>query len=103
MKIFDVTLPIRNSMPVWPGDPQVDNQLVSSIDKGDEVNVTSIQMSAHTGTHIDAPKHFIKSGTAIEGLQLTTLLGEVEVVEIDFRIEKAKQNPLASTSFIQNK
>jgi arylformamidase len=42
-------------------------------------------MSAHTGTHIDAPKHYIKSGTAIEGLSLTTLLGEVEVVEIDFQ------------------
>jgi arylformamidase len=72
-------------MPVWPGDPQVENRLVSSIEKGEEANVTNIQMSAHTGTHIDAPKHYIKSGTAIEGLSLTTLLGEVEVVEIDFR------------------
>ncbi len=86
MKIFDVTIPIKNLMPVWPGDPHVENQLVSSIEKGDEANVTSIQMSAHTGTHIDAPKHFIKSGTAIEGLSLTSLLGEVEVVEINFRI-----------------
>jgi arylformamidase len=72
-------------MPVWPGDPQVENRLVSSIEKGEEANVTNIQMSAHTGTHIDAPKHYIKSGTAIEGLSLTTLLGEVEVVEIDFQ------------------
>jgi arylformamidase len=85
MKIFDVTVPIKNFMPVWPGDPQVENRLVSSIEKGEEANVTNIQMSAHTGTHIDAPKHYIKSGTAIEGLSLTTLLGEVEVVEIDFR------------------
>ncbi|PKO10974.1 MAG: cyclase [Chloroflexi bacterium HGW-Chloroflexi-2] len=85
MKIFDVTVPIKNFMPVWPGDPQVENRLVSSIEKGEEANVTNIQMSAHTGTHIDAPKHYIKSGTAIEGLSLTTLLGEVEVVEIDFQ------------------
>lgn len=88
MKIFDVTVPILNLMPVWPGDPQVDNHLVSSIENGEEANVTSIQMSAHTGTHIDAPKHFIKSGTAIEGLSLTTLLGDVEVVEIDFLISQ---------------
>jgi arylformamidase len=88
MKIFDVTVPIFNLMPVWPGDPQVDNQLVSSIEKGEEANVTCINMSAHTGTHIDAPKHFIKSGVAIEGLNLTTLLGEVEVVEINFRISQ---------------
>ena len=86
MKIFDVTVPIKNFMPVWPGDPQVENRLVSSIEKGEEANVTSIQMSAHTGTHIDAPNHFIKSGAAIEGLNLTTLLGEVEVIEIDFLV-----------------
>ncbi|MBW6472889.1 MAG: cyclase family protein, partial [Anaerolineaceae bacterium] len=59
MKIFDVTVPIKNFMPVWPGDPRVDNQLVFSIEKGDEANVTSIKMSAHTGTHIDAPRHFV--------------------------------------------
>jgi arylformamidase len=88
MNIFDVTMPIKNLMPVWPGDPLVENQLVSSIENGDEANVTIIKMSAHTGTHIDAPKHFIKSGTAIEGLSLVTLLGEVEVVDIDFRISQ---------------
>jgi arylformamidase len=85
MQVFDVTIPIKNIMPVWPGDPQVENQLVSLIEKGEEANVTRIQMSAHTGTHIDAPIHFIKSGKAIEGLSLPTLLGEVEVVEIDFQ------------------
>lgn len=88
MKIFDVTVPIKNFMPVWPGDPQVDIHLVSFIEKGGEANVTSIQMSAHTGTHIDAPKHFINSGTAIEAMDLTTLLGEVEVIEIDIRVNQ---------------
>jgi arylformamidase len=83
MKIFDVTVPIKNSMPVWPGDPTVNNTLVFSIDSGEESNVTSIQMSAHTGTHIDAPRHFINSGKSIESLDLNTLLGEVEVIEID--------------------
>ncbi len=83
MKIFDVTVPIKNFMPVWPGDPQVNNQLFSSIEKGEEANVTSIQMSAHTGTHIDAPIHFVKTGSTIEALSLSTLMGEVEIVEID--------------------
>ena len=86
MKIFDVTVPIKNFMPVWPGDPHVDNQLVSSIENGDEANVTSIKMSAHTGTHIDAPRHFVRSGTAIEALDLTTLLGDVEIIEIDIGV-----------------
>ena len=83
MKIFDVTVPIKNSMPVWPGDPEVNNKLIISIDSGEEANVTSIHMSAHTGTHIDAPRHFINSGEPIESLDLNTLLGEVEVIEID--------------------
>lgn len=83
MKIFDVTVPITNSMPIWPGDPKIDNQLVASIKIGDEANVTGISMSAHTGTHIDAPRHFIEHGDAIENLDLNTLLGEVEVIEID--------------------
>lgn len=83
MKIYDVTVPIKNSMPVWPGDPKVNNMLVFSIDSGAEANVTSIQMSAHTGTHIDAPRHFINSGEPIDSLDLDTLLGEVEVIEID--------------------
>jgi len=70
-------------MPVWTGDPKVNNKLFFSIDSGEETNVTSIQMSAHTGTHIDAPRHFINSGEPIESLDLNTLLGEVEVIEID--------------------
>lgn len=70
-------------MPVWPGDPSVNNKLVNSIDSGDEANVTFIQMSAHTATHIDAPKHFVNSGNSIENLDLYTLLGEVEVIEIE--------------------
>ncbi len=81
-------------MPVWPGDPQVENLLISSIEKGEEVNVTCIQMSAHTGTHIDAPIHFIESGTAIEELKLTSLLGEVEVVEIDFQVSQIDAHTL---------
>ncbi len=94
MKIFDVTVPIKQSMPVWPGDPQVDNRLFASIDNGDEANVTSINMSAHTGTHIDAPRHFIELGGAIENLDLNTLLGEVEVIEIDASVIQIEASTL---------
>jgi len=82
MKIFDITVPIKNSLPVWPGDPNVNNILVNSIDEGDEANVTAIHMSAHTGTHIDAPRHFINEGIAIENLDLEILIGNVLVVQI---------------------
>lgn len=102
MEIIDVTVPIKNSMPVWPGDPQVENYLVSSIEKGEEANVTCIQMAAHTGTHIDAPSHFVKTGVTIEDLELDTLLGEVEVIEIDsnvFQIDALSLVNLNKTSW----
>lgn len=82
-KIYDVSIPIRNSMPTWPGDPVVENRLVSSLDQNGEANVTYIQMSAHTGTHIDSPKHFINDGKSIDRLDLNILLGQVEVIEIE--------------------
>jgi arylformamidase len=73
-------------MVVWPGDPNVKISLVNSIELGDEANVTSIKMSAHSGTHIDSPRHFIKGGKPIEGLELDILIGEVEIIEIDKQI-----------------
>lgn len=82
-KIYDVSIPIRNSMPTWPGDPVVENRLVSSLDQNGEANVTYIQMSAHTGTHIDSPKHFLMDGKSIDQLDLNILLGQVEVIEIE--------------------
>ncbi|MDX9850063.1 MAG: cyclase family protein [Anaerolineaceae bacterium] len=95
MKIFDVTVPITNSMAVWPGDPAVNNHLVAAIENGDEANVTAIHMSAHTGTHIDAPRHFVENGDGIESLHLSTLLGEVEVVEIDSNVDHIDVDTLA--------
>lgn len=95
MKIFDVTVPITNSMAVWPGDPAVNNHLVAAIENGDEADVTAIHMSAHTGTHIDAPRHFVENGDGIESLHLSTLLGEVEVVEIDSNVDHIDVDTLA--------
>ena len=82
-KIYDVSIPIRNLMPTWPGDPVVENRLISSLEDNEEANVTYIQMSAHTGTHIDSPKHFLKDGKSIDRLDLNILLGQVEVIEIE--------------------
>lgn len=87
MKIIDISVPIKNNMVVWPGDPSVKNQKVNSIEAGDDANVTSISMSAHTGTHIDAPNHFVKGGETIDNLDLNELIGEVEVIEISPKID----------------
>ena len=96
MKIYDISVPIKNSMPIWPGDPSVNNQFVNSIDEGDVANVTAINMSAHTGTHIDAPKHFLKKGIAIEELDLDLLIGTATVVQVPNSCKLIEKNTLIS-------
>jgi len=82
MRIYDVTLTITPDMIVWPGDPQVDMKRLSSIDSGDNANVTQISMSCHTGTHVDAPDHFMNNGKTVEGLTLDLLLGRAYVLHL---------------------
>jgi arylformamidase len=82
--IYDVSVPLRNDMPVWPTDPPL--QLSSlehlSRDKTHTVRVTNITMGSHTGTHIDAPWHFIENGRRLNEIPLSTLVGPATVVEI---------------------
>jgi arylformamidase len=82
MKMYDISLPITPSMPVWPGDPSVQMERISTIADGENANVTFLHLCAHTGTHIDAPKHFIDSGKTIEQVPLEKLIGEALVLHI---------------------
>src|SRR3954454_11511048 len=67
----------------WPGDGPVKFERVSSIAKGDEANLTRLDMSAHTGTHMDAPLHFFDEDPGIEALPLDIALGPARVVRIE--------------------
>lgn len=83
MKIYDITVPISSSMPVWPGDPLVSLNQISAIKNGDHSNVTQIRMSVHTGTHIDSPRHFIDSGKTVDQIPIEKLTGNILVLVID--------------------
>ena len=82
--IYDVTVPITNIMPVWPGDPPVRLSPKSHLsrDKTHTVRLTAIEMGSHTGTHMDAPVHMIEGGKRLEQFPLETLTGKATVVEI---------------------
>jgi len=82
--IYDVSVPIENGMPVWPSDPPLKlmPQGHLSRDKTHTVQVTRIEMGSHTGTHIDAPFHFIEAGRRLEQIPLIELVGPAMVVEI---------------------
>lgn len=82
MRTYDITLTITPEMIVWPGDPSVNMQRLSSIDAGDNANVTQVSMSCHTGTHVDAPDHFMNNGKTVESLSLDLLMGRAYVLNL---------------------
>ena len=82
MPIYDVTVPICSGMPIYEGDPPAKIEAASSLAKGDSANVSFLQLGAHTGTHVDAPAHFIEGAARIDSLPLDTLIGPARVVRI---------------------
>ncbi len=83
MKTYDISLPISPTLPVWPGDPRVALPRVSKIEDGAVANVTRMDMGAHTGTHVDAPFHFIHNGSTTESLDINILTGPALVVALE--------------------
>jgi arylformamidase len=80
--IYDISLPITQDMPVWPGDPPVQLEQVSSMDAGDHDNISRLACSVHTGTHVDAPHHFLNDHRTIDSLPLDVLIGSAQVLQI---------------------
>lgn len=82
MRIFDITVPISNDMPVWPGDPKVEVEQIDSIDKGAKANVSRICAGVHSGTHVDAPHHFLNNHKGIDTVPLELLTGTAFVLHV---------------------
>ena len=80
MHIHDISLPISESLVVWPGDPPVRITQPLHLDRGDEATVSHLDMGAHTGTHVDAPAHFVLGGSGVDALDLNVLVGPALVV-----------------------
>jgi arylformamidase len=82
MKIYDITVPIHSTMPVYEGDPGVKIEAWSAFAKGDSSNVSMLNFGAHTGTHVDAPAHFIEGARKIDALPLEILIGPARVIRV---------------------
>ncbi|MCC6544996.1 MAG: cyclase family protein [Nitrospirae bacterium] len=82
MKIYDISVTISPDLPVWPGDPPVSIERVAKIEDGANANVSRIAMGVHTGTHVDAPFHFLTDGATAEQLPLDLLTGPAYVLEL---------------------
>jgi arylformamidase len=81
MKIHDISLPISENLVVWPGDPPVTFSFPRHLGRGDHCTVGEMTLSHHTGTHVDAPAHFLKHGSTVENLDLDILIGPALVVD----------------------
>ncbi len=82
---IDVSVPLSTGMVHWPSDPPFEMERVSDIKQGDHANVSRITMGSHTGTHVDAPRHFVLDGSAVSEMPLDVLVGAARVIEIKDR------------------
>ena len=80
MKIYDISQEVLGCR-VYPGDPAPQKRVLSSIEAGDLYNLTAFSMCAHNGTHVDAPRHFIKDGSAIDEISPEAFVGRAYVAE----------------------
>lgn len=80
MHTYDITLTLSPELPCWPGDTAYELERVQKIDDGATANVSSLTMSAHMGTHVDAPDHFLNNGKTVEKLALSVLSGRAYVL-----------------------
>ncbi len=81
-KHYDVTIEISEDSVVYPGDPLVRIGEYRSIRHGDVCNISKLTLGSHTGTHVDAPKHFYEDGMTVNNLPLDNLIGKVKVFHI---------------------
>lgn len=81
-KYYDITMELKNSMAVYEGDPRfkMDN-IYTTREHG--YNVSRLNLGTHTGTHIDAPRHFFEDGTAVDSIPIEKLIGMAKVFFID--------------------
>lgn len=82
MQWIDISVPLRDAMVHWPDDPPVSIRRIADIEHGATLNLTMISMGVHSGTHIDAPVHFIRGGKGVEHVPLDTVVGRARVIEI---------------------
>ncbi|WP_413302925.1 arylformamidase [Bacillus sp. 1P10SD] len=82
MRIYDVSRKLVNGMPVWPGDTPFQYEVSWPMEESGSVNVGRLELSTHTGTHVDAPFHFDNNGKRIIELDLSLYIGPARVVDM---------------------
>jgi arylformamidase len=80
--VHDITPPIAQGMPVWPGDPAPRQRSLQRLQDGDACDLSEWLLGSHTGAHVDAPSHFVPGGLELDELPLGTLVGPCRVLDL---------------------
>lgn len=81
-KWLDISVPVRSGMVHWPGDPPVKISRALDMERGDRHTLSRLSLGSHTGTHVDAPRHFIRNGTGIDRMPLEIAVGRARIIEV---------------------
>ena len=84
-KWIDISVSLHSGMVHWPDNPPVKIERLKDMNRGAVCNVSVMSLGAHTGTHMDAPLHFLKNGKSLDKLPLEATIGPARVVEIKDR------------------
>lgn len=93
---IDISVPLHTGLVHWPGDPEPTFERISEIEQGAEVNVTFCKMTAHTGTHMDAPCHFLGGAAGIDAFPLEVGIGRARVVTVQPDCQAVGRDELAA-------
>jgi len=81
-ELLDITVPIQTGMAVYPGDNPPEREWLRTIGNRDRINLSTLTLGSHTGTHVDAPFHFDEKGMTLDQVPLSTFVGEAVVIQI---------------------
>jgi arylformamidase len=79
---IDISASLHNGMVAWPGDAPFERTQTLRIAKGDACNLSQISTTAHIGTHMDAPRHYLEGGAGMESMPIAASIGPARVIEI---------------------
>lgn len=82
-RIFDISVPVRSNGLIYPGNPEISIEPQQAISQGAGANVSRISFGSHTGTHVDAAKHFFDSGQTVDQIPLDRLVGPAILIAVD--------------------
>jgi arylformamidase len=93
-RIHDISIPVRNGGLVYPGNPGIVIEAQQAIAKGAGANVSRVSFGSHTGTHVDAARHFFDDGETVDEIPLERLIGPAYLIAVDESLSSVGANDL---------